>query len=162
MPINTRGGQLSKCLEMFLFRCKSCSNNIIWCFMKFAGKRIPPVVWAEYLLALNINVLSHHAKSRASFTSKCDRSTSFKIRNRLGCWKLDLVELGFPPFLVPLLLIFSRGNGPKWGTWPTTAPFCPIFVAMIFFIIYKSRKSGQLVVRYDRLVLKSGVHATGN
>jgi hypothetical protein len=27
-----------------------------------------------------------------------------------------------------------KGNGPKWGTWPTTAPSCPIFVAMIFFI----------------------------
>ena len=29
---------------------------------------------------------------------------------------------------------FFKGNGPKWGTWPTTAPFCPIFVAMFFFI----------------------------
>jgi len=135
MPINTRGGQLSKCLEMFLFRCKSCSNNIIWCFMKFAGKRIPPVVWAEYLLALNINVLSHHAKSRASFTSKCDRSTSFKIRNRLGCWKLDLVELGFPPFLVPLLLIFSRGNGPKWGTCQLLLRFAP-FLLQWYSLLY--------------------------
>jgi len=26
---------------------------------------------------------------------------------------------------------WSKGNGPKWGTWPTTAPFRPIFVAMI-------------------------------
>jgi hypothetical protein len=29
---------------------------------------------------------------------------------------------------------FYKGNGPKRGTWPTTAPFHPIFVAMIFFI----------------------------
>jgi len=28
----------------------------------------------------------------------------------------------------------SKGNGPKWNTWPTTAPFGPISVAMIFFI----------------------------
>ena len=31
------------------------------------------------------------------------------------------------------LLIFFKGNGPKWGIWPSTAPFCPIFVAMVFF-----------------------------
>jgi len=41
--------------------------------------------------------------------------------------KPDLVELGFPPFLATLLPFF-KGNGPKWGTWPTTAPFCPISV----------------------------------
>jgi hypothetical protein len=29
---------------------------------------------------------------------------------------------------------FWKGNGPKWGTWPTTAPFRPMFVAMLFFI----------------------------
>jgi hypothetical protein len=52
----------------------------------------------------------------------------------LTSWKPDLVELGFPTFLAPLLLILSKENGPKWGTWPTTAPFCPIFVAMLFFI----------------------------
>jgi len=68
------------------------------------------------------------------FTSKHDRSTSFMIRNRLTCWKLDWVELGFPPFLAPFMLIFTKGIGPKWGTWPTTAPFCPIFVAMVLFI----------------------------
>jgi hypothetical protein len=38
------------------------------------------------------------------------------------------VELGFPPFLAPLLLNLSKRN------WPTTAPFCPFFVAMAFFI----------------------------
>jgi hypothetical protein len=44
------------------------------------------------------------------------------------------VELSFSPFLAPLLPIFSKENGPKWGNWPTTAPFRPIFVAMLFFI----------------------------
>jgi hypothetical protein len=33
-----------------------------------------------------------------------------------------------------LLLNFSKGNGSKWGTWPTTTPLCPIIIAMIFFI----------------------------
>jgi hypothetical protein len=40
----------------------------------------------------------------------------------------------YSAFLAPLLLIFSKGNGPKWGTWPTIAPFRPTFSAMIFFI----------------------------
>ena len=39
-------------------------------------------------------------------TSKHDRSNSSMIRNRLGCWKPDSVELGIPPFLAALLLIF--------------------------------------------------------
>jgi hypothetical protein len=29
---------------------------------------------------------------------------------------------------------FCKGNGQKWGTWPFTALFRPIFVAIIFFI----------------------------
>jgi hypothetical protein len=29
--------------------------------------------------------------------------------------KTGFVELGFPPFLAPLLLILSKGNRPKWG-----------------------------------------------
>ena len=35
-------------------------------------------------------------------------------------------------FGTPFALI--NGNGPKWGIWPSTAPFCPIFVAMVLFI----------------------------
>jgi len=38
----------------------------------------------------------------------------------------------FSTFLVPLLLIVSKGNGPKWSIWPTTGPFHSIFVAIIF------------------------------
>ena len=30
--------------------------------------------------------------------------------------------------------VFWKGNGPKWGIWPSTAPFCPIFVAVVFLI----------------------------
>ena len=55
------------------------------------------------------------------------------IKKRFTCWKPDFVEFGFPPFLAPLSLIFLKGNGPKWGTWPTTALFRPIFVAIILF-----------------------------
>ena len=48
--------------------------------------------------------------------------------------KTGIGGLGFPHLLVLLLLNFSKGNGPKWGTWPTNALFCPIFTAMIFFV----------------------------
>ena len=44
----SRGGQLSNCLKMFFFRCKSCFSNMTRCFMKFEAKRTPPVVRAEY------------------------------------------------------------------------------------------------------------------
>jgi len=34
----------AKVLKMFLFRCKSCLNNIPRCFMKFKAKWTTPVV----------------------------------------------------------------------------------------------------------------------
>jgi len=34
---------------------------------------------------------------------------------------------------------FFKGKWAKiWGIWPTTAPFRPIFVAMIFFIVMQT------------------------
>ena len=43
-----------------------------------------------------------------------------------GTWYSTLFGSPFADFL--------KGNGLEWGTWPTTAPLCPIFVAMVFFI----------------------------
>jgi hypothetical protein len=37
----------AKVMKMFLFRCKSCLNNITRCFMKFEARWTTPVVWAE-------------------------------------------------------------------------------------------------------------------
>ena len=151
----------AKVLKMFLFRCKLCLNIITRCFMKFEAKWTTPVVWAEIQFKFWHLMFTYRATTLYPgplFTSKHDRSTHFMVRNRLTCWKPDLVKLGIPPFLAPLLLIFSKG-GPKWGTWPTTARVRPIFVAVILLkfrpYILKWHKSGQLVV-------KSGVHATGN
>jgi hypothetical protein len=99
----------AKVLKMFLFRCKSCLNNIIRCFMKFEAKWTTPVVWAEILFKFWHWMFTYRATTLYPgplFTSKHDRSASFMIRNRLTCWKPDLVGFGFPPFLAPLVLIF--------------------------------------------------------
>ena len=66
-----------------------------------------------HFLALNVHVMSHTLYPGSLFTSIHDRVLLFMNRNRLGCWKTDLVELGIPPFLAPLLLILFKGNGPK-------------------------------------------------
>ena len=133
--ISTRGGQLSKCPEMWLFLCKSCLNDITRWFMRFGAKRTTPVVWTEIQFKFWHWVSTLQATTPQPgplFIPKQDRGTSFMIPNYPGVWKVYLVKVGFP-FLAPLLLIFSKGNGLKWGAWPSTAPFCPIFVAMIFF-----------------------------
>jgi hypothetical protein len=44
------------------------------------------------------------------------------IMNRLTCWKPDLVELGFSPFLAPLLLIFKG----KWAKIGYLANYCSV------------------------------------
>ena len=89
------------------------------------------MAWANNILALSIYVMSHHALSRVSFHLKIRQEYLFYNEESFEMLKTGLVELGFPPFLAPVLLIFSEGNGLKWGTWPTAAPFRPIFIAMI-------------------------------
>ena len=104
----------AKVLKMFLFWCKSCLINITKCFMKFEAKWTTPVVWAEIQFKFWHWMFTYWATTLYPgplFTSKHDRSTSFMIRNRVTCGKPDLVELGFPPFLAPLLQIF-KGSGP--------------------------------------------------
>jgi hypothetical protein len=80
-----------------------------------------------HFLALIIYVFNHYALPRASSHLKSPQEYFFYNEESFGMLKPDLVELGFPPFLATLLPFF-KGNGPKWGTWPTTAPFCPISV----------------------------------
>ena len=99
---------------MFLFRCKSCLNNISRCFMKFEAKWTTPVVWAEIQLKYWHWMFTYWAATLYPgplFTSEHNRITSFKTRNRLTYWKPDLVELCFPPFGTPFADFF-RG---KWA-----------------------------------------------
>ena len=56
------------------------------------------------------------------FTSKQNRSTSCMIRNRLKCWKPDLVELGFPPFLAPFCWFFKG----KWAKMGYLTNYCSV------------------------------------
>jgi hypothetical protein len=86
------------------------------------------------ILALNVYVLSHHILPRASFHLETRQEYFFYDQESFDMLKTGFGGTWFSTLLAPLLLIFCKGNGPKWGTWPTTAPFCPIFVAMIFFI----------------------------
>jgi hypothetical protein len=78
------------------------------------------------------HITGHHAPTRASFHPKT-RQDDFLYDTKSSWGLTSIFEGWFPTFQAPLLLIFSKGNGPKWGIWPCTAPFCPIFVAMIFF-----------------------------
>ena len=123
----SRGGRLSRCPELFLFRCKSCLNNIIRCFMKFEVYRSGLGRNPVQILALSDWMFTYWATTLYPgplFTSKHDRSTSFIIRDRLTCWKPDLVELGIPPFLAPLMLKFSREMGQN-ATW-YLANYCSV------------------------------------
>ena len=85
------------------------------------------------ILALRSSVMSHHAPTRASFPSKTQQGYFFYVKESIGVLKTRIGESWFSTFLAPLLLIFFKGNGPKWGISPTTAPFHSIFFAMIFF-----------------------------
>ena len=85
------------------------------------------------ILALSFHITGHHAPTRASFHPKTrqedffyDTKSSWALKSRFG---------ESYTFLAPLLLISSRGNGPKCSIWPTTGPFYSIFVAMI--LIYQ-------------------------
>jgi hypothetical protein len=97
-----------------------------------------PTQWSGQKSSSNFgtefHITGHHAPTRASFHPKTrqedflyDTKSSWVQKNTFG-------ESRISTFLAPLLLIFSKENGPKWGIWPSAAPFCPIFVAMVFFI----------------------------
>jgi hypothetical protein len=110
-------------------------------------------IWQPCHLVLVLCALSGTIiNSQASFTSKHDRSTSFMIRNRMGCWKPDLVGLGFPPFC----WIFRREMGQNGVPGQLLLRFAPLLLQWYSLlkcrlIMQKWQKSGQLVVRYDRL-----------
>ena len=154
---------------MFLFRCKSCLNSITRCFMKFEAKRTPPVVWAESQFIFWHWIFMYWATTLYPgplCTSKHDRSI-FMMRNCLTCWKLELVDLVFHTFWYSFCWIFRREmgqNGVLGQLMLCFAPFSLQWYSLleIRLFIYNWYKSGQLVVRYDRLVVKSGVYAAGN
>ena len=159
----------AKVLKTFLSRCNFCLN-ITRCFMKFAAKWTTPVVWAEIQFKFWHWMFTYWATTLylgPLFTPKHDRSISFMIRNRLTCWKLDLVELGFPPFLAPLLLIFLREMGQNGVSDQLLGRFTPSLLHLCLFMlrtpsIKKWCRLGQWVVRYGGLVAKNRVHAAGN
>ena len=105
----TRGGRRSKSPENVPFSMQIVfNNNITRCFMKYEAKWTTPVIWAEFLFKFWYWMFMYWATTLYPgplFTSKHYMNTSFMMRNRLTCWKPDLVELGFPHFLAPLLLI---------------------------------------------------------
>ena len=78
--------------------------------------------------------MSHHALPRVSFHLKTRQEYLFYDEESFGMPKTGFGGTWYSTLFGTPLLIFSKGNGPKWGTWPTTAPFRPIFVAMRFFI----------------------------
>ena len=75
-------------------------------------------------------------KSSSNFCTECLRiepphstqglfspqNTTGVLKNRSTCWKPDLVELSFPPFLAPLLLIFQG----KWAKMGYLANYCSV------------------------------------
>jgi hypothetical protein len=75
------------------------------------------------ILALSFHITGHHASTRASFYPKT-RQEEF-LYDTKSSWGLKSIigEGLFSTFLAPFLLILFKGNGPKWGIWPSTAPF---------------------------------------
>jgi len=67
------------------------------------------------ILALSSHITGHHAPSRASFHPKT-RQENF-LYHYAPAWLLKsrFGEGWFSTFLAPLLLIFYKGNGPKWS-----------------------------------------------
>jgi hypothetical protein len=85
------------------------------------------------ILALNVYVLSYHALPRASFPLKTRQEYFFNDQESFDMLKTGFGGTWFSSLFGTPFADFFKGNGPKWGTWPITAPFCPISVAMIFF-----------------------------
>jgi len=144
-----RGGQRSKCPEMWLF----IYNHVWMIYLDGSwslGPKGPPQ-WLDRnpgkILALSFHITGHHAPSRTSSHPKTrqedflyDTKSSWDLKSRFG-------EGWFSTFLAPLLLIFSKWNGPKWRIWPTTGSFLSVFVAMIF--IYQKN---AIYLKWSRLV----------
>jgi hypothetical protein len=85
------------------------------------------------ILALRFHILGHSTLTRASFHLKTRQEYFLHDKESFGMLKSRYGGTWFSTlFGTPFALI--NGNGPKWGIWPSTAPFCPIFVAMTFSI----------------------------
>jgi len=70
-----------------------------------------------------------HTLPRVSFHLKTRQEYFFYDEESFGMLKTGFGGTWYSPFLTPLMLFFLKGSG------PTTAPFRPIFVAMIFLLI---------------------------
>jgi hypothetical protein len=78
--------------------------------------------------------MSHHALPRVSFHLKTRQEYFFYDEKLFRMLKSGLGGTWYSILFGTPFADFWKGNGPKWGTWPTTAPFRPMFVAMLFFI----------------------------
>ena len=78
--------------------------------------------------------MSHHALPRVSIHLKTRQEYFFYDEESFGMLKTGFGGTWSSTLLGTPFADFWKGNGPKWGTWPTTAPFRPMFVAMLFFI----------------------------
>ena len=86
------------------------------------------------ILALIVYVLSHHALLRASFHLKSRQEYFFHDQESFDMLKTGLVELGFPPFLAPLLLIFIREMGQNGVPGQLLLRFAPFLLQRFFYL----------------------------
>ena len=78
--------------------------------------------------------MSHYALPRVSFHLKTRQDYFIHDEGSFGMLKTGFGGTWYFTLFGTLFAGFYKGNGPKRGTWPTTAPFHPIFVATIIFI----------------------------
>ena len=94
----------AKVLKMFLFRCKSCLNNITRCFMKFEAKWTTPVVWAEIRFKFGIacsRIEPPHSTQGLFFHLKTRQEYFFYDQESFDMLKRILWNLVFHPFGTP-------------------------------------------------------------
>ena len=119
----------------------------LFLFMKFEAKWTTPVVWAEiqfnfwrWTFTYWATTLYPGPLSPQNTTGVLQLWTKIAWHAKNWIW-WNLVS---HPFWHPFCWFFSR-YVPKWGTWPTTAPFCPIFVAMILNVDYSYKNDTNWV-----------------
>jgi hypothetical protein len=153
------------------FLCKSCLIDITRWLMKFGAKRTTPVVWTEIQFKFWHWVSTLQATTplpgRPIFIPKQDRRTSFMIPSNSGVWKVYLVKVDFPPFWHPFCWFSLREMGQNGISGQVLLRFAPFLLQWYYILkcrrfIYQWHKSGQWVVRCERMAVENRVHATGN
>jgi len=158
----------AKVLEMFLFRCKSCLNNITRCFMKFEARWTTPVVWAEIQFKYWHWMFTYWATTlypRPLFTSKqeyffCDQESFDMLKTRFG------ENLDFHPFWHPFCWFFKG----KWAKMGYLANYCSVLPhfccndILYWNVDYSYEKDTNRVSWWDMTHWwwKVGVHAAGD